>query len=164
MRPEPAADERLQKALSLSFAYLNRRERTEDELRRHLERKGIREADAEVALQVLVADGYIDDSRYALMYVHDKRELDGWGRERIRRELRARGVDHELIEDALVRHEAERAPGESELDRALALLQRRFPRPPTERRDRDRALGLLIRKGFEGELALDALAAHVRGR
>ncbi len=34
--------------------------------------------------------------------------------------------------------------------------------PPRERRDRDRALGMLIRKGYDSELALDALAAHVR--
>jgi regulatory protein len=96
------------------------------------------------------------------MYVHDKRELDGWGSERIRRELSARGIDRDLIEDALAQHEAERGDGETELDRALALLRRRFPSPPTERRERDRALGMLIRKGFDGDLALDALNAHSR--
>jgi regulatory protein len=148
--------------LALAFAYLNRRERTVGEVQAHLDRKGISPESSEAALEVLLADGYVDDARYALMYVHDKRELDGWGSERIRRELSGRGIDRDLIEDALARHEAERGEGETELDRALALLRRRFPAPPHDRRDRDRALGMLIRKGFDGELALDALRAHSR--
>jgi regulatory protein len=156
------ADERLQKALSLAFAYLSRRERTGDEVQAHLERKGISAESSEAALQVLRADGYVDEARYALMYVHDKRELDGWGSERIRRELSGRGIDRDLIEDALAQHETEWGGGETELDRALALLRRRFPSAPQDRRDRDRALGMLIRKGFDGELALDALSAHAR--
>jgi regulatory protein len=52
---------------------------------------------------------------------------------------------------------------QSELDRALGLLRRRFPDPPQDRRDRNRALGMLLRKGYESELALDALAAYARG-
>ena len=105
----------------------------------------------------------LDDARYALMFVHDKRELEGWGTERIRRGLAERGIDRELIETALHRHDSEWVPEQTELDRALALLRRRFPTPPRERRERDRALGALIRKGFESELALDALSAYSRG-
>ena len=78
-------------------------------------------------MRTLLEDGYLDDGRFALMFVHDRRELDGWGSERIRRELAARGVGRDLIETALEQHEAEWRAGESELDRALALLRRRFP-------------------------------------
>lgn len=148
------------KALELSFRYLNRRERTVDELRLHLERKGAPARAVEAAVAVLLADGYLDDARYALMFVHDKRELEGWGSGRIRRELARRGIDSELIEGALTDHETELAAGQTELERALALLARRFPAPPRERRERDRALGMLIRKGFDDELALDAVATY----
>ncbi len=171
-RPESAAAreapggsdaDRLQKALSMAFAYLNRRERTVGEMERHLERKGIGAETRADSLHALCEDGYLDDGRYALMFVHDKRVLESWGSERIRRELAARGIERELIEDALARDEDERAGGgEREIDRALSLLRRRFPSPPQERRDRDRALGMLIRKGFDTELALDALSAHTR--
>jgi regulatory protein len=157
-----SAEERLQKALALAFAYLNRRERTVGEMERYLERKGIGDETAAAALQLLLQDRYLDDSRYALMYVHDKRELDGWGSDRIRRELSSRGLERELIDEALIRDEAERGDGKTEFDRALALLRRRFPSPPVQRRDRDRALGMLIRKGFDGDLAADALSAHAR--
>src|ERR1700727_297006 len=144
------ADERTQRALELSFAYLNRRERTVSELRLQLERKGITEETADACVTTLLDDGYLDDGRFALMFVHD------------RRELASRGVADDLVETALARHEAEWRAGESELDRARALLRRRFPSPPRERRDRDRSLGVLIRRGFDSELALDALAAYAR--
>ncbi len=156
-------EERLQRGLELSFAYLNRRERSEQELRAQLERKGVSAETAEACLSELTAQGYVDDGRYALMFVHDKRELEGWGSDRIRRGLAQRGIGRELIDAALTEHETQWAGGESELDRALALLARRFPTPPRERRERDRALGALIRKGFESELALDALTAYARG-
>jgi len=50
----------------------------------------------------------------------------------------------------------------SELDRALALLRRRFGEPPRDRRGRDRALGVLLRKGYDSELAIEALASYAR--
>ncbi len=50
-------------------------------------------------------------------------------------------------------------PGE-EMEAARALLARRFPEPPTTPRERDRALGALVRKGYSLELAHDALRRH----
>jgi regulatory protein len=158
------AEEQLQRALELGFAYLNRRDRTITEVRRQLERRGVSEPVAEVAIRTIAGQGFLDDARFARLFVSDKRELEQWGSERIRRGLLARGIDRELAESALAEittgpQEAE----ESELDRALALLRRRFPTPPEDRRDRERALGLLLRKGYESELAFDALAVHARG-
>jgi regulatory protein len=158
-----SSEEQLQRGLELSFAYLNRRERSEQEVRAQLERKGVSADTADACLTELTAQGYVDDGRYALMFVHDKRELEGWGNERIRRGLAERGIARDRIEAALADHEEQWAGGESELDRALALLARRFPTPPRERRERDRALGALIRKGFASELAVDALSVYARG-
>jgi regulatory protein len=95
------------------------------------------------------------------LFAQDKRELAGWGSERIRSGLIARGIDRELVDEAL--GDAGAAEETTELERALALLSCRFPSPPHERRERDRALGLLIRRGYDPDLALDALAAYARG-
>ena len=159
-------EERLQHALALASRYLNRRERTVSELKRHLELKGIDQPLAEEALSILSNEGYLDDARFARMFVQDKRTLEQWGADRIRRGLLTRGVDPELVAAALDEHvsggEIDGADGaiQTELDRALEILGRRFPVPPHDRRHRDRALGLLIRKGYDPELALDALAAY----
>ena len=49
---------------------------------------------------------------------------------------------------------------EGELEAALALLRRRVPAVPTTARERDRALGMLVRKGYELDLAHDALRRY----
>lgn len=166
-------EERLQKALDLAYAYLNPRDRTVNEIRARLERRGVSEVTSEEVIRILGEQGFLDDTRFARLFVADKRTLEQWGSERIRRGLLSRGIDRHLVDAALA--EAPASAGEddgdgdgvggalSELDRALALLRRRFPQPPEDRRDRNRALGMLLRKGYESELALDALAAYARG-
>jgi len=157
--------ERLQKALDLAYAYVNPRDRTVSEVRQRLARRGVSDDLAEEAVQILGEQGFLDDTRFARLFVADKRTLEEWGSERIRRGLLSRGIDRHLVDEA-VAEAADADPGEepqSELDRALALLRRRFPEPPQDRRDRNRALGILLRKGYESELALDALAAYARG-
>jgi regulatory protein len=124
-----------------------------------------------VVIETLVDEGLLDDARYARMFTEDKRELEGWGSERIRRTLRARGVEREEIEAALktgsARPGSEDAEGrcgdsgeaeDGEVERAVALLRRRFPIPPDGGRERERALGVLLRKGYDSEVALEALA------
>ncbi len=160
------AEEQLERALALACAAINRRDRTVSEIRTQLERKGVSEPVREAAVRTLAEQGLLDDERFARLFVSDKRELEQWGSERIRRGLLGRGIDRDLADAALTgvpEDDPEGGAGESELDRALALLRRRFPQPPEDRRDRERALGVLLRKGYEGELALDALAAHARG-
>ncbi len=144
--------------LGLAYRYLNRRDRTEGEVRRHLAGKGV-EADAvQDAIETLREQGYVDDARYARLFAEDKRALDGWGTERIRGTLALRGIDRDLIDAAVA---ADGGAG-AELERALEILRRRFPSPPRERRDRDRALAVLLRKGYDADLALDALTVHAR--
>jgi regulatory protein len=155
------SDERLTRALELAYAYLNRQERTVSEVRRHLEQKGIAGELIDASVQTLVDQGYLDDSRYAQMFVADKRELEQWGNDRIRLRLQARGIDRDLVQAALLEVSDEDAAGE--LERALGVLRRRFPQPPCDRRERERALGILLRKGYDSELALDALSAYARG-
>jgi regulatory protein len=171
--------ERLQRALELGYAYLNRRERTTAEVRLQLGRRGVSAELTEATIQTLVNQNLLDDERFARVFVSDKRELERWGRERIRRGLVARGIGRHEADAALAADDHARGgagdggwggPGdggggeeeETELDRALAVLRRRFPTPPADRRDRERALGVLLRKGYESELALDAVAAHAR--
>jgi regulatory protein len=156
---DDAVDE-LQQALELSYRYLNSRDRTEAEIRGQLERQGVAAAVVDRALATLTDDGFVNDSRFARYFTHDKRELEGWGAERIRRGLRARGIDPDLVQSAL--EEEVPTPENGELARALEVLRRRFPLPPSDRHERDRALGVLLRKGYDSDLALEALSAYAR--
>jgi regulatory protein len=118
------------------------------------------EIDAEVvdeAIAELTRQGYLDDARYAHRFAEDRRTIDAWGEERIERRLLAVGVEPAVIAAAL----GDRGAAE-ELEAALAVLRRRFPRAPADDRGRDRALGLLVRKGYDLDLAYDAVRAYER--
>jgi regulatory protein len=150
----------IERALAIAYRYLNSRERTQAEMRAHLQGKGIDERDAGRTIQALVDQGQLDDARFARLFVQDKRELDEWGDDRIRRTLLARGVERDVVEVALAEHEHNSDGGE--IERALAVLCRRFPSPAGDRRERERALGVLLRKGYDSDLALEAIASHIR--
>lgn len=144
----------LEQALEIGYRHLAKRDRTEAELRRHLAGREVREATIDAAVQELVRQGSLDDARYARVFAEDRRSLDGWGPQRIERKLLAAGVDGDLVAIALgARDRAD------ELDAAVVLLRRRYREPPAADRERERALGLLVRKGYDLELAYDAVRA-----
>jgi regulatory protein len=127
------------------------------ELRSYLERKRVEPEAIEHAVGELTAAGYLDDARFARRFAEDKRHLERWGSERIGRDLRRRGVPPDFIEVALSGQERD-----EELRAAIELLAMRMPVPPVGARERERAWRMLVRKGYEAELAHDAVRAHGR--
>ncbi|MDP9293119.1 MAG: RecX family transcriptional regulator, partial [Actinomycetota bacterium] len=134
---------------------LNRRDRTVHELGSTLLGKRVEPTVADRVVTELLELGYLDDARYAERFAEDRRRLDGWGSERIERRLRVLGVARDVVDAALAAHDHE-----AERGAAIELLRRRCPEPPSTRAERDRALGILVRKGYAPELALDALRRH----
>jgi regulatory protein len=145
-----------ERALQLAYRAVGHRDRTVAELRTFLERKRVEPGSIAAAVAELREAGLLDDARYARRFAEDKRELESWGAERIARELQRRGIAPDLIEPVV----ADRSR-EAELETALLLLERRVP-PPADDRDRDRAWRLLIRRGYEAELAYEAVRRHER--
>jgi regulatory protein len=143
-----------ERAIDLAYKAVARRERTVAELRTALERRRVEPDAIEVAVEELSASGFLDDARYAVRFAEDKRELAQWGSERIARELTRRGVAPELIEAALCDRTEQ-----AELGTALTLLEQRFPAPPADDRERDRAWRLLVRRGYAPEVAYEAVRA-----
>jgi regulatory protein len=156
---ERAADPqaRLQDALDAAYRYLGFRDRTVAEVRRHLERKRVEPELIDETVAELGRQGYLDDARFARRYAEDRRTLDAWGPDRIERKLRAAGVAGELVAAALAERDAA-----DELAAAVQLLGRRLRAAPGSDRERERALALLVRKGYDLELAYDAVRAFER--
>ena len=148
-------DVRLQRARDLAWAALNRRDHTQVELQRAMERRRCGPEEIATVLAELVEGGWVDDASYAQRFAEDRRTLDGWGAERIARKLRDLGVDPDAVEAAVAAQ-----PAEDERAAAAEMLRRRFPEPPEDPRDRNRALAMLVRKGYELELAHDVLRRH----
>src|SRR4051794_40132701 len=117
MDPRQRAFERALKSISV-------RERTASEVEAFLRR---REYDDDVIADVIRSlreEGLIDDAGYAQRFAEDRRLLDRWGNERIARDLERRGVERDLVDQALAGHGRD-----DELAVAIELLDRRFPMP-----------------------------------
>jgi regulatory protein len=140
----------------LALKALGYKERTESELRRWLAERRVEEAEIDQVITLLAEAGAIDDASFARRYADDKRLLAGWGPDRIAQALEGRGVDREYIEAALGGDEES-----AQLERATALLLDRGLSCATER-ERDRALGLLVRRGYPLDLAYEAVRAAER--
>jgi regulatory protein len=146
-----------------AYRVLGHRARSREELRRRLLAKGHDEHAVDDALERLAADGYLDDAAFARSYVADKRRLESWGAERIRRGLRELGVDTIAIDEALGGGGGGGGEEDDELDRALAVLRRRgAPEPPLEAARR-RAFQALQRRGFSSSVAYAAVRLWVDG-
>jgi regulatory protein len=146
-----------ERALAAALRSLARRDRTVAEVRGLLERRGFAVEVAEKVIEGLREDAYLDDARYARRFAEDRRTLDGWGAERIARDLGRRGVAEGSIEAAL-----DTLGRGNELAVARRLLSERFTGPLEDDRTRGRAWRLLVRRGFASELAYAALREHER--
>jgi regulatory protein len=138
-------------AFDVAWRQLGHRDRTEAELVRAFLKARVEPELAEEVLGELREGGYVDDAQFARRFVEDRRRLDAWGSDRIERRLSELGVAREHVSAALG------DGAHDELEAAVALLARRFPAPPSTPRERDRLLGVLVRKGYDLELAHDAL-------
>ena len=153
----PTAQTDRERAVELAYKALGRREHTVAQLRTCLERKRVEPDAIDAAVDELTEAGFLDDARYVRRFAEDKRTLERWGTDRIVRDLRRRGVEPGVIEEALSGRERS-----AELDSALVLLEERVPAPPDSDRAREKAWRLLVRRGYEPELAYEAVRAHAR--
>jgi regulatory protein len=142
--------------LALALRALRRRERSRAELASWLADRGVEEPQVAETLNRLEELGEVDDARFARRYAEDKRELAGWGADRVRAALEQRGIAAAEIEAALAEEDSA-----SEVDRATALLMRRSE-PLTSERSRARALSFLTRRGYPFEVAYEAVRACER--
>lgn len=150
--------QRVQDALERAFKFIAKRERTVAQVSARLERDGIERPIIGEAVAQMVADGYLSDQRFAALYAEDRRAIDGWGNERIVTNLREAGVSAEIIESVV----GSRGHSDQVGD-AIRVLDQRVGTKPTDERERERALGMLARRGYSLEIAYDAVRAFERG-
>lgn len=82
-------------------AYCSAAEHCRSEVRAMLERHGAEKPDIERILDYLVREGFIDESRYARAFVHDKVQFAKWGRSKIAQALWQKHIAREIAYRAL---------------------------------------------------------------
>ena len=90
----------MNEALQYAFRLLKFRPRSEYELRQRLKRRGFPESIVKETLLFLKAKGLVDDLEFARIWV-ESRIKKPLGINRLKQELRIKGIDKELIEQVV---------------------------------------------------------------
>lgn len=137
-----------------ALSMLGRRENTRAELRRKLLQRKYEPADIDRTLDELTAAGFLDDARAAKTFARHASHIKGQGRNRIARELAARGVDADLAAATL---DAQTDP-EEEAARLRAALERKSRgKDLSDRRESSKVWQALVRQGFSADAVSKAL-------
>jgi len=147
----------VQEALERAFRFIAKRERTVAQVSARLERDDIPGLIITEVVAQMVSDGYLSDQRFAALYAEDRRAIDGWGNERIITNLREAGISSEIIESVVGSRDHADQVGD-----AIRVLDQRIGVKPSDERERERALGMLARRGYSLEIAYDAVRAFER--
>lgn len=96
----------IEKPLSLDEAYdkacryCARSEKCERDVRQKFYSWRVSPEHQDKIIAELYANRYLDELRFTLAFARDKHRFSGWGRQRIARELRMRGISSTTIEEA----------------------------------------------------------------
>lgn len=123
---------------------LGGREHSRAELERKLRKYEEEPGQLARVLDELQAKGFISEQRVVDSVLHRRAPRLGAGR--LRQELQAKGIDGELVSQAL------QALRGTELSRARDVWQRKFGQPPLDPAERGKQARFLAARGFGGEV------------
>ena len=101
---------------------------------------------AEEVVASLVAEGFVDDARYASAFAREKSSLQGWGLVKIRFQLRAKGISDADISAALEEIDAEKASARLE-----KLLANKWHSLQDDPQGRLKLIKFALSRGYEYE-------------
>lgn len=118
--------------------YVAMRQRSEWEIRNYLHRKQASPALADLLLNKLSKNGFINDVKFAQAWVENRRLLRPTSKRKLQQELRAKRVSDEAISQALTEHEIDERQA---LREVIAKKRARYP-------DNLKLMQYLARQGF----------------
>ena len=132
----------VEKARQSALRKLVARERTEKEILDYLREAGCSTDEALEIIAEFKSWGYIDDEKYAEMLARELFLRKGWSLRRASFEMYDRGLPAELVEPQLAGYE------DDEVERAAAVLEKKYLRKLSDPKGRRSALAALQRLGF----------------
>ena len=150
-------------ALHYAVSLLSQQGRCSGEIQRKLKDRFVLDETAEMVIYKLQKERLLDDGAYARHYAEVRSRM-GMGRSRIRMELSQKGLDHELIAEALEAIDTGEAESTAEAY-ALKLLNR-YAKEPDPRKATQKLLAAMARHGYslsDSRRALEGAKARLRG-
>ena len=136
-------------AFNKASALCARQEQCCFDIRKKLQKWNVLPDDQEKIIDLLVQEKFIDESRFATSYVRDKFRFNNWGREKIRWQLKQKGISNENIDHALAQID------EEDYKKTLFFLMKK-KKEQLKNRELNKVKAALIRnavsKGFEMDI------------
>lgn len=148
------------RATNAALNLLTHRGRSEQELRQRLRQKGYTQSAIDETVTRIIDWGYLDDEQFASAWVEQRSNARPRSRRALAYELRQKGVDREIITEAIEGASIDEA---ADALRLAAQKWRRDRDQPLEKR-RQRTASYLARRGYSWQIAkqaIDALIAEV---
>ncbi|MDE1920452.1 MAG: regulatory protein RecX [Candidatus Omnitrophica bacterium] len=141
-------------AKTAALRFLKLRPRSVSELKEKLEDKGFAAAEIETAVHDLTASGLLNDRAFTKAFIN-YRLARPFGFRRIILELKEKGIDGEIIGQAITEARENCSPENIALD----LARRRWQRMPDidAQKKKKRVLDFLLRRGFEADIAMKVI-------
>ena len=129
-----------------ALKFLVPRMRCEQEVRQQLRKKGHSQQDIDDAIDYLYSFGYLDDGQFCEAFIHDRIKFNPCGRLKLIYDLRQKGIDRRLAEEAAAKY----LPWEDERELARALWQKKARQVA----EPEKIKRYLSGKGFDLEIIL----------
>lgn len=151
---------REEQAHNVCLRLLTARARSRAELAGQLTKRGYPDDVSDRVLDRLTDVGLLDDTDFAAQWVHQRRTYAGKGKRALAAELRTKGVDDDVIADAL-----EGIDAGAERSRAEELVQAKLRREKLGDDDdlkvTRRLVGMLARRGYNQSMAVDVVTTEL---
>lgn len=139
-------------ARAAALRLLGRRDYTVAEMREKLTARGNEADDINTTIDGLIAEGLLDDRRVASAHLRTAARVKGRGRLRISRELAARGIAPDIVDETVAS-----LSDEEEASAVERLLVRKRLPPRMSMPERRRLFQQLLRRGFRADVIAKVL-------
>ncbi|MDT7759433.1 MAG: regulatory protein [Mycobacterium sp.] len=161
--PQSTSESQEEQARNLCLRLLTARARTRSELAAQLTKRGYPDDVGERVLDRLADVGLVDDRDFAEQWVRSRRINAGKGKRALASELRTKGIDDELIADALADFDASAERTRAEQLVADKLRRERLSDDTDDTKVARRLVAMLARRGYGQSMAFDVVKVALAG-
>ena len=129
---------------------ISRRPRSQREIRDYAFRKQWTKSNTERVIERLIERGYLDDAKFAEIFVRSRANLRNYSTKRMKLELRKRGVASDIVDQVLT--DSENFDENAALKNLIAKKRNRYD-------NEQKLIAYLARQGFSYDKIRDALSS-----
>ncbi|MBU1355981.1 MAG: recombination regulator RecX [Candidatus Edwardsbacteria bacterium] len=145
----------INKARNYALRLLALRGRSVKDIRDKLKARAASPADIDLVIDDLLSLGLLDDEKFARDWIENRQHFRPTGVVRLRQELFAKGIDREIVDQAIREYKSnvDEFPAALDLARRKMKLYRKLDADTARRR----LAGFLARRGYEGSVVSKVL-------